>query len=158
MAAETQRNISTDPWVVAAQQHLLAAVCERTAGHPALWGYDVGNERNVLTAWNPADEATVDAWCATMVATITEHAPRDQVVIGVDQRPWISHEPSPSPQLLASTGSMAAAHAWTWLSGALTRFGEQGKPARGRLPRPGGAGVPARRRPACLGAGARRGT
>ncbi|QOR70330.1 cellulase family glycosylhydrolase [Ruania alkalisoli] len=125
-ATETQRNIFTDPWVIAAQQHLLAAVCERTADHPALWGYDVGNEPNVLTAWNPADEATLDAWCTAMVATISEHAPRAHVVIGVDQRPWINDEPSPSPELLASTGSMAAVHAWPWFSGALTRFGEQG--------------------------------
>ena len=62
-----------DPEVVDAQERLATATADALAGHPGVWGWDLGNENSNCTI--PPDEASAEAWLERMGTALRRSDP-----------------------------------------------------------------------------------
>ena len=80
-AAAGLRNWYADPEVVDAQERLAAATAAALAGHPGVWGWDLGNENSNCTL--PPDRSSGEAWLERMSTAIRRRDPGRPVTIGL---------------------------------------------------------------------------
>jgi len=80
-AAAGLRNWYADPEVVDAQERLAAATAAALAGHPGVWGWDLGNENSNCTL--PPDRSAGEAWLERMSTAIRRSDPGRPVTIGL---------------------------------------------------------------------------
>jgi endo-1,4-beta-mannosidase len=75
------RNWYSDGVVVDAQERLAALVAETLAGHPGVWGWDLGNENSNCTL--PPDKAAGEAWLERMSTALRRTDPGKPITIGL---------------------------------------------------------------------------
>jgi endo-1,4-beta-mannosidase len=75
------RNWYDDPAVVGAQERLAVATAEALAGHPGVWGWDLGNENSNCTV--PSSRAAGEAWLDRMSTAVRNCDPGRPVTIGL---------------------------------------------------------------------------
>jgi len=100
------------------QEHYMAAVGRATADHPALEGFDLGNEMNVV--WSAPIEAG-DEWLRWAVALLGDAAPGLPVVCGIDHQP-LFRPATFSPRGIAEATGVGIVHAYAYWSGAQERY------------------------------------
>lgn len=74
-------DIHVTPFVVAAEDRLLSAVCSALRDHPAVWGWSLGNEPDLFC--RPTDAATGRRWVRERTAVIRSIDPTRPVLIGL---------------------------------------------------------------------------
>jgi endo-1,4-beta-mannosidase len=74
----TIANIYVEPRAIAAAERQIAAVCGALAGHPAVWGWSLGNEPDLFCV--PPDRAAGRAWVDRMVRAIHAVDPRPATI------------------------------------------------------------------------------
>lgn len=119
-------NLFTDPGMIAAEQFLFSSIAKKIGNHPRFFGFDLGNEVNVLQVFDDAvtlEEA--DQWQAAMFEHCNLIAPNKFHVNGVDHRPWFSNTGF-SRNALGTKGRATAIHMWIEFTGALERYGPNG--------------------------------
>ncbi|MEJ5169594.1 MAG: hypothetical protein WHU10_01270 [Fimbriimonadales bacterium] len=100
------------------QAEYMRAVARAVGGHPALEGFDLGNEMNVV--WSaPTD--TGDAWLAWAVGCLRERIPDLPVVCGIDHQPLFG-ACTFSPAGVARSTGVGIVHAYAYWSGAQQRY------------------------------------
>lgn len=75
------RNWYRDAVVVDAQERLASATARALAGHPGVWGWDLGNENSNCTV--PPDAASAEAWLERMTGALRRSDPGKPVTIGL---------------------------------------------------------------------------
>jgi endo-1,4-beta-mannosidase len=75
------RNWYADPEVVDAQERLATATADALAGHPGVWGWDLGNENSNCTI--PPDTASAEAWLERMCTALRRSDPGRPITIGL---------------------------------------------------------------------------
>jgi endo-1,4-beta-mannosidase len=75
------RNWYRDAAVVDAQERLATATADALAGHPGVWGWDLGNENSNCTI--PPDHASADAWLERMSTALRRGDPGKPITIGL---------------------------------------------------------------------------
>jgi endo-1,4-beta-mannosidase len=80
-AAHDIHNPYVEPFVLDAERLQLRTVCTALRDHPAIWGWSLGNEPDLLA--QPPTAAAGRAWMRDMVATIREVDPVHPVLIGL---------------------------------------------------------------------------
>ena len=75
------RNWYGDSAVVDAQERLAIATADALAGHPGVWGWDLGNENSNCTI--PPDAASAEAWLERMSAALRRSDPGRPITIGL---------------------------------------------------------------------------
>jgi endo-1,4-beta-mannosidase len=75
------RNWYADGEVVGAQERLATATADALAGHPGVWGWDLGNENSNCTV--PPDRASADAWLERMSTALRRSDPGRPITIGL---------------------------------------------------------------------------
>jgi endo-1,4-beta-mannosidase len=82
LPAETGlRNWYADSVIVDAQERLAAAAAEALAGHPGVWGWDLGNENSNCTL--PPDRASGEQWLERVSSALRRGDPGRPVTIGL---------------------------------------------------------------------------
>lgn len=78
-------NIFTDPEIIEGEKFLVREFAKRYKNHPALQGFDFGNEINVLIDQMKLDvtPAEIDEWMQTIYKTFKEVAPHCNVTNGI---------------------------------------------------------------------------
>src|SRR6185503_17017344 len=74
-------NTYTEPFVIAAEDLLLGAVCGELRDHPAVWGYSLGNEPDLFC--QPPTAAIGRQWVRDRVRTIRQADPHHLALIGL---------------------------------------------------------------------------
>jgi len=82
-AAGSTYDIYETPFVIAAEDRLLATVCRGLAGHPAIWAWSLGNEPDLFC--RPRSAAAGRAWVRGRVATIRREDPGRPVLVGLHE-------------------------------------------------------------------------
>jgi hypothetical protein len=117
------RNMFTDPDMMAAQKRLFAAIAARIGAHPAFYGFDLGNELGVLQIISdPCAPAEADAWNSALLDWCETLAPGKMHVNGVDHNHWFRNVGF-TRRALATTGRLTALHTWIGFTGVLGRYG-----------------------------------
>ena len=75
------RNWYGDSAVVDAQERLATATADALAGHPGVWGWDLGNENSNCTI--PPDAASAEAWLERMSTALRRSDPGRPITIGL---------------------------------------------------------------------------
>ncbi len=75
------RNWYGDAGIVDAQERVAAAVAGALAGHPGVWGWDLGNENSNCTV--PPDRASGEAWLERMSTAIRRVDPGRPLTLGI---------------------------------------------------------------------------
>jgi endo-1,4-beta-mannosidase len=75
------RNWYTEPAILAAQDQIADGVANALAGHPGVWGWDLGNENSNCTV--PPDRAAGEAWLERMSTALRRRDPGRPVTIGL---------------------------------------------------------------------------
>jgi endo-1,4-beta-mannosidase len=75
------RNWYADPVVFEAQERLAAAAAQALAGHPGVWGWDLGNENSNCTL--PPHRSAGEAWLERMSTAIRRGDPGSLLTIGL---------------------------------------------------------------------------
>jgi endo-1,4-beta-mannosidase len=75
------RNWYDDAEIVAAQERLAVATAGALAGHPGVWGWDLGNENSNCTV--PSSRASAEAWLERMSSAVRRNDPGRPVTIGL---------------------------------------------------------------------------
>jgi endo-1,4-beta-mannosidase len=82
LPAETGlRDWYADPGVATAQERLAAAAAGALAGHPGVWGWDLGNENSNCTL--PPDRAAGEAWLERISTALRRSDPGRPITIGL---------------------------------------------------------------------------
>jgi hypothetical protein len=78
-------NIFTDPKIIEGEKFLIRSLASKLKNHPALQGYDFGNEMNVLVSKMNLEVTPVqiDLWMQTIYKTIHEADPNHPVTNGI---------------------------------------------------------------------------
>ncbi len=100
------------------QADYMIKVARATAGHPALEGFDLGNEMNVV--WSAPTE-TGDEWLRWAVGVLGDAAPGLPVVCGIDHQPLFGSATF-SPRGVAEATGVGIVHAYAYWSGAQRRY------------------------------------
>ncbi|HLI57168.1 MAG TPA: cellulase family glycosylhydrolase [Actinomycetota bacterium] len=77
----TLRNWYADPGVTLAQERVAATLGAALAGHPGVWGWDLGNENSNCT--RPPDAESGASWLCRMAAALRTADPGRPVTIGL---------------------------------------------------------------------------
>ena len=75
------RNWYGDAAIVEAQERLATATADVLAGHPGVWGWDLGNENSNCTI--PPDRASAEAWLERMTTALRRGDPGRPITIGL---------------------------------------------------------------------------
>jgi endo-1,4-beta-mannosidase len=75
------RNWYHDPSIAEAQERLAVAAANALAGHPGVWGWDLGNENSNCTV--PSNRAAGEAWLDRMSTAVRNSDPGRPVTIGL---------------------------------------------------------------------------
>lgn len=129
-AWQKDRNMFTDPDMIAVEKRLFAALAHRIGSHPSFLGFDLGNELGVLQQiWEPVTQDEADAWLAEMIGFCEQIAPGKFHVNGVDHVHWYRNVGF-SRRALATLGSATSLHTWILFTGTLGRYGARGTGTR----------------------------
>ena len=124
---QQDRNLFTDPVMIAAEELLFQELARRIGGHRRFMGFDLGNELGVLMSkGNPATMAEADRWQEHFLDLCEKVAPGKFHVNGVDHIHWFRNLGF-SRAALASQGSATSVHAWTEFTGFAQAFGYNGE-------------------------------
>jgi hypothetical protein len=124
--AANNRNIFTDPEIVAAEKLLFQRLATAVGQHKRFLGFDIGNELGVLQRLNnPATPPQSDAWSTEILGFCEKVAPGKFHVNGTDHKHWFA-DFGFTRQNLATTGSATIVHAYAYFTGALKKFGYSG--------------------------------
>jgi hypothetical protein len=116
------RNIFTDPDVVAAEQFLFRTLIESIGKHERFLGFDLGNELSSLmdTGGRGARQSELDHWGTTMLAAVEQMVP-GRLNVNSAESAWFD-DSSFSRQNLATTGAATIVHCYAFWSGVLKYF------------------------------------
>lgn len=121
------RNLFTDPDVVAAQAALVRALGSRLADAPNFLGLTLGNEVNQFSdrphpsPW-PATRRQVERWLTTLLDAATESAPNAEHVHSEYDAVWYLDGHPFTPDQASRIGAMTTVHSWIF-NGTAQRYG-----------------------------------
>ncbi|MFI6598480.1 cellulase family glycosylhydrolase [Nonomuraea sp. NPDC050536] len=118
-----ERNIFTDPDVVAAQAELVRTVAAALADRPNLLGLTLGNEPNNLVAHNPVTADEVDAWLDTLLAACAEGDPGHPHVHSAYDATWYTDDHPFTPRASVTKGALTTVHPWVFSGDCARRYG-----------------------------------
>ena len=126
---DEKTNIFADPVVIRAERDLISAIADRIGRHNRFLGFDVANEPNVLSTEtkNVTSRVEGDRWITELLAHCEQVAPGKFHCVGVDHSPWLMDQRPFGRATLANTGAVTPIHAWVFFTGALERYGENGR-------------------------------
>jgi hypothetical protein len=115
-----ERNIFSDPDVVAAQAGLLRAVARAVAGRPHVLSVSLGNEPNNMITHNPATVDEIDAWLDTLLAAAGDAKP---AIHNAFDAVWYDARHPFTPRAVATKGAMTVVHPWVFSGNCAQRYG-----------------------------------
>lgn len=116
------KNIFIDRDMIHAEKLLFKEINDYIGRHKRFYGFDVGNEINVLTGFGHAiSSEDGDKWAREILGYCKEIAPDKLHVNGVDHAPWIGNHCF-SRRNIATQGDLSAVHAWTYFAGVFKKY------------------------------------
>ncbi|GAA0598368.1 cellulase family glycosylhydrolase [Kutzneria viridogrisea] len=118
-----QRNVFTDPDVLAGQALLLRTLATALRGEPNYLGMTLGNEMNNLVPHNPCTPEQVDAWIDHLLAVCAQADPDHPHCHSAFDDAWYVDGHPFTPQASARKGAMTTVHPWVFSLDCARRYG-----------------------------------